>query len=158
MKNLGHNVALLAATAWVGAQWAIGYLAVPVLFQTLPDKMLAGMLAGKMFHLIGYVGMASALYLLAYHLGKAGGRSALRQPLFWIIALMLAITLVDQFGFQPVMNDLKAHALPADVMHSPYAGKFKMLHGIASITYLVQSLLGIALILKMKLLGKTREQ
>ena len=157
MKNLGNNIALLVATAWVGSQWAIGYLAVPVLFQTLPDKMLAGMLAGKMFHLIGYVGMASALYLLAYHLGKTG-KLALRQPVFWIIAIMLAITLVDQFGFQPVMNDLKAHALPADVMHSPYAGKFRMLHGIASITYLVQSLLGIALILKMKLLGKTPGQ
>jgi predicted cobalt transporter CbtA len=157
MKNLGHNIALLVATAWVGGQWAIGYLAVPVLFQTLPDKMQAGMLAGKMFHLIGYIGMASAIYLLAYHLGKAG-QSALRQPVFWIVAVMLAITLIDQFGFQPVMADLKAQALPADVMHSPYAGKFRTLHGIASITYLVQSLLGITLILKMKLLGKTREQ
>ena len=157
MKNLGNNIAWLAATAWVGGQWAVGYLAVPVLFQTLPDKMLAGMLAGKMFHLIGYVGMVSALYLLAYHLGTSG-RAALRQPLFWIIAAMLLITLIDQFGFQPVMNGLKAQALPADVMHSPYAGKFRMLHGIASITYLVQSLLGIALILKMKLIGKTTAQ
>ena len=157
MKNLGNNIAWLAATAWVGGQWAVGYLAVPVLFQTLPDKMLAGMLAGKMFHLIGYVGMVSALYLLAYNLGTSG-RAALRQPLFWIIAAMLLITLIDQFGFQPVMNGLKAQALPADVMHSPYAGKFRMLHGIASITYLVQSLLGIALILKMKLIGKTTAQ
>ena len=157
MKNLGNNIAWLAATAWVGGQWAVGYLAVPVLFQTLPDKMLAGMLAGKMFHLIGYVGMASALYLLAYHLRKAG-QTALRQPVFWIIAVMLAITLVDQFGFQPVMAGLKAQALPADVMHSPYAGKFRTLHGIASITYLAQSLLGIALILNMKLLGKPTER
>jgi len=157
MKNLGNHIAWLAATAWVGSQWAIGYLAVPVLFQTLPDKMLAGMLAGKMFHLIGSVGIASALYLLAFHLGKIG-KVALRQPLFWIIVVMLVITLIDLFGFQPVMNGLKAQALPADVMHSPYADKFKMLHGIASITYLVQSLLGIALILQIKLIGKSSEQ
>jgi len=153
MKNLGNNIAGLAATAWVGGQWAVGYLAVPVLFQTLPDKMLAGMLAGKMFHLIGYVGMVSALYLLAYHLGKTG-KVALRQPVFWIIAAMLVITLVDQFWFQPVMADLKAQALPADVMHSPYAGKFERLHHIATTSYVTQSILGIALIIKMKFIYK----
>jgi hypothetical protein len=158
MKNLGNNIAWLAATAWVGGQWAVGYLAVPVLFQTLPDKMLAGMLAGKMFHLIGYVGMACALYLLAYHLGRAG-KAALRQPLFWIIVAMLLITLIDQFGFQPVMADLKTQALPADVMHSPYADKFERLHHIATTSYVTQSLLGIALIIKMKLIGRrTPEQ
>jgi len=43
MKNIGSNFAWLAATAWVGGQWAIGYLAIPVLFLTLPDKMLAGL-------------------------------------------------------------------------------------------------------------------
>jgi predicted cobalt transporter CbtA len=148
MKNLGNNFALLAATAWVGGQWAVGYLTVPVLFQTLPDKMLAGMLAGKMFSLIDYVGMACAVYLLAY-LSRKAGNATLRQPLFWIVAAMLLLTLVGEFGFQPVMASLKAQALPADVMHSPYADKFKMLHGIASICYLVQSLLGIALILKL---------
>jgi hypothetical protein len=149
MNNLGSNIAWLAATAWVGGQWAVGYLAVPVLFQTLPDKMLAGLLAGKMFHLIGYVGMASSLYLLAYHFSKTGN-TFLRQPLFWIVAVMLAITLVDQFGFQPVMSNLKAQALPADVMHSPYAGKFELLHRIAAAFYVMQSLFGVALVLKMR--------
>ena len=33
----------------MGGLWAIGYLAAPVLFASLGDKMLAGMLAGKMF-------------------------------------------------------------------------------------------------------------
>lgn len=157
MKNIGSSFAWLAATAWVGGQWAIGYLAVPVLFLTLPDKMLAGMLAGKMFSLIGYVGMASALYLLAYNLGRAGN-TGLRQPVFWIVAAMLMITLIDHFGFQPAMDSLKAQVFPADIMHSPYAGKFRMLHGIASSFYLVQSLLGIALILKMKPSGSTIPQ
>ncbi|MBI1175113.1 MAG: DUF4149 domain-containing protein [Sideroxydans sp.] len=148
IKDLGNKLAWLAATAWVGSQWGIGYLAVPVLFQSLPDKMLAGMLAGKMFSLVAYLGMASALYLLAYRLREAGG-TALRQSPFWITAVMLLLTLISEFGFQPVMASLKAQALPADVMHSAFAGQFKMLHGIASISYLVQSLLGALLILKM---------
>ena len=148
MKNLGNNLAWLAATAWVGSQWAIGYLAVPVLFQTLPDRMLAGMLAGKMFSLVSWIGIAGGSYLLAYRF-REPGKAALRQVPLWLLVLMLLLTLVGEFGFQPAMASLKAQVYPADIMHSAYAGKFKMLHGIASSLYLVQSLLGAALILKM---------
>ena len=56
MKNLADNLALIAVTLWVGGLWAIGYLAAPVLFSALSDKMLAGMLAGRMFSLIEYIG------------------------------------------------------------------------------------------------------
>lgn len=147
MKNPGYSLAWLAATAWVGSLWAVGYLAVPVLFQTLPDRMLAGMLAGKMFSLVAYVGMVSALYLLAYRSRESA--YVLRQVPLWLIATMLLLTLIGEFGIQPVMADLKAQVYPTDIMHSAYAGKFKMLHGIASISYLVQSLFGAALILKM---------
>ena len=33
-------------------------------------------------------------------------------------------------------------------MHSPYAERFKMLHGMSSIIYLIQSLLGVILLVK----------
>lgn len=145
MKNLGHNLAWLAVTAWVGSLWAVGYLAVPVLFQMLPDRMLAGMLAGKMFSLVAWVGIAGALYLLAYR--QAG--QALRQVPLWLPIAMLLMTLAGEFGIQPVMAGLKAQVYPADIMHTDLAGKFKMLHGIASVSYLVQSLLGALLVLKM---------
>ena len=148
MKNLGSNLARLTATAWVGAQWGVGYLAVPVLFQTLPDKMLAGMLAGKMFSLIDYLGLACGMYLLGYLYAKSG-TAALRQPLFLVIAAMLLLTLVSKFGLQPVMESLKARVYPADITHSPYAGKFGLLHHIATACYVVQSLLGIALVLRL---------
>ena len=119
--------------------------------------MLAGMLAGKMFGLIDYLGIACALYLLGYLYTKAG-RTVLRQPLFWIVAIMFAFTLANEFGFQPAMAGLKALVSPADIMHSAYAGKFKMLHGIASICYLLQSLLGIALILTMARPGSDKQK
>ena len=58
--------------------------------------------------------------------------------------------IVGQFGIQPIMADIKAQVLPGDVMHSAFAERFRMLHGISSILYLVQSLLGAVLILKSK--------
>jgi Domain of unknown function (DUF4149) len=149
MNKFSEAMALLTTTAWVGGLWGIGYIAVPVLFQTLPDRMLAGLLAGKMFTLIAYIGIASACYLLPYYLIKSG-KAALKQTAFRIIIIMLLFTIIVQFGIQPIMADLKAQALPADVMHSAFSDRFKMLHGVSSILYLTQSLLGAVLVLKTK--------
>jgi len=147
MKNLSRHLATLLITAWVGGLWATGYLAVPVLFYAQPDRQLAGMLAGQMFALVGYLGMVCGAYLLLQLLGMSG-RAALRQSLFWVVAVMLLFTLAIQFGIQPVMADLKAQASPLEVMNSAFAGRFKMLHGISSIIYLIQSLLGALLVIK----------
>lgn len=147
MKNIPHLLAALATVVWVGGLWAIGYLAVPVLFHAQPDRQLAGMLAGQMFGTLGYLGMVCGTYLLVYRLATTG-RTAVRQKLFWAIAAMLLITLLSQFGFQPLMAELKAQALPLEVTQSEFSGRFKMWHGISSITYLLQSLLGAALVVK----------
>lgn len=149
MKKFADGMALLAVTVWVGGLWGIGYVAVPVLFQAQPDRMLAGLLAGKMFTVLAWIGIASSCYLLPYHL-NASGRKAFGQAVFRIITVMLLLALVIQFGIQPIMTALKARAFPSDVMHSAFADRFKMLHGVSSILYLAQSLLGAALVLKVK--------
>jgi hypothetical protein len=147
MKRFSHHLAMLLTTAWVGSLWAVGYLAVPVLFYAQPDRQLAGMLAGQMFALTAYLGMLCGSYLLLHRV-SISGRSAFRNELFWIVAAMLSISLALQFGFQPVMDGLKQQALPLDVMHSAFADRFRMLHGLSSIAYLTQSLLGIFLIIR----------
>ncbi|MFZ5502846.1 MAG: DUF4149 domain-containing protein [Pseudomonadota bacterium] len=147
MKNLMQHLNTLVITAWVGSLWAVGYLAVPILFKAQPDRQLAGMLAGEMFLWAGYLGMLCGGYLLLGQLWQ-WGRDAPRQAVFRLIIAMLLITLLVQGVIQPQMADLKAQALPLEVMHSAYADKFKMLHGISSIAYLLESLLGAALIIK----------
>ena len=149
MKNLSQQVALLLATGWVGALWAVGYLAVPVLFFAQPDKQLAGMLAGHMFAWVAYLGMLCGIYLLIHHI-RLSGRESFRHALFWVVAAMLLISLALQFGIGAIMADLKLQALPLDVMHSANADRFKMLHGISSIFYLLQSLLGAFLVVKIR--------
>ena len=147
MKKLSHHLAALAITAWVGGLWAIGYLAVPVLFYTQPDRQVAGMLAGEMFTLVAYLGMVCGSYLLI-HRFFVSGRTTFRQAFFWIIAVMLPCTLIIHCGIQPVMANLKLEAMPLEVMDSPLADQFKILHGMSSIIYLLQSLLGIFLVIK----------
>ena len=147
MNAWPDKLALIVITLWVGALWAIGYLAAPTLFYILEDKQTAGMLAGKMFEFVAYVGIASAFYLLLHRLIRFG-TPALKQGFFWSVLAMLVLVLAGQFGLQPVMAAIKAEAMPADVMHSVFADRFRTWHGVASIAYMIESLLGLVLVLK----------
>ena len=149
MKNLSFNLSLVAITLWVGGLWAIGAIAAPTLFSTLPDKQLAGMLAGKMFTIMAYVGIACGLYLLLYRLTSEGTR-AFKQWAFWIVLSMLALTLIGHFGIQPIIQKLKMEGGAAAVMQSVAANRFAHWHGIASILYVMQSLLGLVLVTKQR--------
>ncbi|TXT24695.1 MAG: hypothetical protein FD134_1417 [Gallionellaceae bacterium] len=148
MKKLTDSAALLAVAAWAGGLWGIGYVAVPILFRAQPDRVLAGNLAGQMLASIAYIGLGCACYLLAYYLGRSG-KAAFKQAVFWIVASMLLLA-IAQLVIQPIMVELKTQALPAEVMKSALADRFRKLHGLASILYLVQSLLGAVLVLKAK--------
>ena len=147
MKNLSHHIATLAITAWVGSLWAISYLAVPVLFYSQPERQLAGQLAKHMFVNMNCAGLIFGAYLLAYFFSQFK-RAAIRMPQLRVTAVMLLITLIMLFGFEPVMNHLKVQALPLDVMKSEFAGQFKMLHGISQVFSLIESLLGVYLVIK----------
>jgi hypothetical protein len=147
MGAWSDKLALLVVTFWVGALWAVGYLVAPTLFSALSDRQLAGSLAGKMFTLVAYIGVGSAFYLLIHRLANFG-TTALKQGFFWAVVVMLILTLFGHFGVQPLIAQLKAQAMPADVMHSIFASRFKAWHGVASIAYLIESLLGLVLVLK----------
>ena len=147
MNRWADGFALVLITAWVGGLWAIGYLAAPMLFHALADRQLAGMLAGKLFEWVAYLGLLSAFYLLIHRLARHG-TAAMKQAFFWAVFAMLLLTLAGHFGIQPVLAKLKAQALPADVMQSVFADRFRTWHGVASIAYLLESLLGIVLVLR----------
>jgi predicted cobalt transporter CbtA len=149
MHAWSDKLALIVVTAWVGALWTVGYLVAPTLFNALENRQLAGMLAGKMFTLVAYVGIGAAFYLMIHRLVRYG-TGALRQGVFWIVLVMLLLVLAGHFGIQPVLASLKAQALPTDVMQSIFADRFRTWHGVSSIAYLVESVLGLMLVLKVR--------
>jgi len=146
MKNLPNHLSSLALTLWVGGLWIIGYLAVPTLFYSQPDRQLAGVLAGKMFETLGYVGILCGLYLL-FHRWAEVGKQVSRDVSAWLVIAMLSITLLIQFYIQPLMAEIKLQALPVEMMQSALAGQFRMWHGISSVLYLIESLFGAALVI-----------
>jgi hypothetical protein len=150
MNRIAEALQSITATLWVGGLWVVGYVVAPVLFARLEDRALAGLVAGKLFSLIAWIGIACALYLIGYRLARAGG-AALRQGVFWIVLLMLLLTCAGEFGVQPIMAALKQQALPQQVMESLLRDRFATWHGVASVLHVVQSLLGLVLIV---LLGR----
>lgn len=141
MGMLRYAEALLI-TLWVGSLWAIGYLAVPILFATLDDRLLAGMLAGRMFTTVSYIGLACGGVLLLLGILRSSRIISDRRVL--LLALMMLMVALGEFLLQPAMAQLKAQGL---VEGSDAMARFGMLHGVASLIYLVNSAAGLLLVL-----------
>lgn len=148
MSRLGHGLFLFAITLWVGGQWAIGYIVAPTLFAKL-GATLAGTLAGQLFAVMAWVGIGCAAYLLLYLLSQRGA-GAFKSSVFWLVLVMLLLTLAGHFGVQPILAQLKLDALPREVMDSLLRDRFATWHGVSSALYLFQSMLGLVLILKQR--------
>lgn len=146
MSRVADRLAVVLVTLWVGGMWTIGYLVAPTLFGTLADRAAAGLVAGRLFSLIGWLGLGCGSYVLLLIAVRQQGRS-IRNVVFWMVAAMLLLIAVGQFGIQPLMAELKASALPADVMDSPLRDRFATWHGVSSVLYLLQSLLGLGVVL-----------
>jgi hypothetical protein len=145
-----HRVFRLLTVAWVGSQLTIGYAVAPVLFASL-DRMTAGAVAAQLFRIEAVLGAVCGVLLLA--LGNVLVRRGVDayQQLRWLLAGMLLCVLIGYFALQPFMNALRIAAMNAgtDVGQSAYAGRFGMLHGVSSLFYLIQSLLGVVLVWKL---------
>lgn len=133
-RGPGEQVLL---TLWIGGLWIVGYLVAPTLFTALDDRATAGMLAGRMFTAMSYLGLFAGGLLLLGQWSRHG--LAWRT---WLLIGMLILIAVGQFLIQPMMVELKAAGLPDDLSKS----EFGMLHGISSTLYLINSLLGLALV------------
>ncbi len=143
---------LLIATTWVGSLWTVGFVVAPTLFATIADRRLAGSIAGSIFRVEAWLSIACfiALALLLLRAEREDKTGRQRNILLIIIASMVACTLAGYFGLQPYMASLRAMVEPGGVMTAGTKLQFGVLHGAASVLYLTESLLGVALMLKIR--------
>ena len=142
-----HRVFRLLSAVWVGSLLTIGYAVAPVLFKTL-ERMTAGSVAAQLFRIEAILGVVCGVLLLALSNQQVRRGSSDYRRVRWIVAAMVACVLVGYFALQPFMNALRVAAMDAgtDIANSPYASRFGMLHGVSSVFYLVESVLGLMLI------------
>lgn len=144
---------LLIATFWVGTLWAVGFVVAPTLFSTLSDRALAGTIAGSLFNIVAWLSIFCAAALLA--LLFQAKRSEYNEPpkaLNYLILAMVACTLAGYFGIQPYMAELRLvlHSVTDAAVIADAKKQFGILHGVSTGIYVVQSLLGAALIVKLR--------
>ena len=110
----------------------------PALFANLEDRALAGSLAGSLFEIIAYIGLACGILLLLFNqLRYTSQRFNWRAV---VLLLMLLFVAAGQFLVAPMITELRAQGLTDST-------EFGRLHGMAYALYLVNSLLGLALVL-----------
>jgi len=87
----------LLLTLWVGGIWVTGYVVAPVLFSTLDDRSLAATVAGKLFSIMGMVGLYCGSLLL-FIIVAGPGRWIPFRPMF---ALWLVFEIAARFANLP---------------------------------------------------------
>ena len=113
---------------------------------TLSDRSLAGMIAGKLFRLEAWLSfVAGALLLLVLYYDTQLNRH--RSLMIKIVAAMVVCTLLSYFALQPAMAALREASISGALMEENKT-RFALLHGAASAVYLIQSVLGLILVLK----------
>ena len=145
-----RSARVLLATVWAGSLWTVGYLVAPILFGTLPDKALAGTIAGNLFQAEAWLSLVCGLLLLlSYKLAIDKLFMKERKVVLLLVDSMLACTFVGYFVLHPYMVDLRI------VLHEAVGSaltvaksRFGLMHGISSLMYLLESVLAVGLILR----------
>ncbi|QWD80726.1 DUF4149 domain-containing protein [Polynucleobacter sp. MWH-S4W17] len=138
----------LISGLWVGSFITIGFLVVPILFSSLGDRQVAGMVAANLFKTTAYIGVALNVFLMlmANHLVRHGYNYY--RITRWILLGILSCTVGAAFIFIPWMDSLRDQALylGLSVRESTNAALFARLHGVSSAIFMIQSVLGLALV------------
>ena len=146
---LTPRLRVLLVTFWVGSAWTIGYVIAPLLFATLTDRAQAGTRAGLFFKAEAWISLICGVSLLAILLAERENPTRIVQ-IKLVIAMMLC-AVIGYFGLQPYMAELRAIAAQSGgIMDDAMRNRFGVLHGVASVIYLLHSLLGVGLVLKSK--------
>lgn len=135
--------ALLLAT-WTGSLWTIGWVPV-ILFRRLQD-VAAGNIANELFGIGAWIGMVCGVVLILLRLSVPKEVRPARDWVLWGVGLMFALTLIQYFGINAIMDDLRAQAAPLSIRDSALRGQFGMWHGISSTLYLIQGVVGLLLV------------
>jgi hypothetical protein len=137
----------LVVALWAGSLWAIGFLAAPAVFASV-DSTLAGNVVARLLTREAWLSMACAALLLVLVRLAPDLDARRKRVLNMLVLAMLALTLVNFFGLQPVMAQLREAAGAGGMRASPQWTQFAILHGVSQLVYVVESVLAAVLVVK----------
>jgi len=124
---------LLSLVLWIGGIVFFAIMA-PAAFHILPTRLLAGTLVGNLLAKLHWIAMGSGIVYLISSLAYSrmtDGTAHVFAMRHVLICLMLALTLVSQFGITPRMITLRAQVASFDTaatLNDPARVQFDALH------------------------------
>ena len=148
MNSYLHKLSIIISSLWVGGLWSM-LMVTTVLFNKVPSSYIAGAIANDMFAFINLFGMFSSGFLLIYGFRKEN-LSFIRSITFWLLVLMLGLTLISHFGINPILENFRDNSISKEIIESVFVNRYSTWHGIANTAFLIECFLGIFLILKIR--------
>lgn len=124
---------LLSLVVWIGGLIFFAFVLAPTAFQILPSTHLAGSVVGRALSVLHWMGIVCGVVFLfssllySYATQGSAHAFALRHIL---IVVMLALTLISQFGIIPRMDALRAQVgdFASVPLTNPARVQFDVLH------------------------------
>ena len=102
---------LLSLVVWLGGLIFFSFVLAPTVFSVLPTRHLAGSVVSRSLAALHWIGIVSGIVFLTtsmlYSRLLAGSSQPL-APRHVLLYIMLALTLISQFGISPRMATLRA--------------------------------------------------
>jgi uncharacterized membrane protein len=124
---------LLSLVCWIGGLIFFAFVLAPTAFSVLPTTHLAGNVVGKALGKLHWIAIFSGIVYLASSLiysRISDGTAHVFALRHVLLCLMLALTLISQFGIMPRMDVLRASLgeVSAAPIDSPERVQFDALH------------------------------
>lgn len=124
---------LLSLIVWLGGLIFFAFVLAPTAFSVLPSRHLAGTLVGRSLGTLHWMGIISGIIFLASSILYSRftkGSAHVFVARHVLICLMLALTLISQFGIIPRMDTLRASIGEIDSVppENPARVQFDALH------------------------------
>src|SRR5271169_639869 len=124
---------LISLVVWIGGLIFFAFVLAPTAFSVLPTTHLAGNVVGRALSKLHWIAIVSGIvYLISSLLYSrfTDGTAHVFAARHLLICLMLALTLISQFGIIPRMDTLRASigeidSVPPD---NPFRMQFDTLH------------------------------
>lgn len=126
----------LAIAAWAIALAVVGGLVAPTLFRVLPERALAGLVAGDLFRQLTWLSVPLAALAFALHARFTAGPLRSR---YW--ALVPAVLLLaNEYALRPVMEASRAAG--------QVTAAFMAWHGVSAALYAGATLIAVAMLVR----------
>lgn len=146
MTSILRFLQIFGLGTWVGGIIFLSFIEAPGVFGILSNREQAGSIVGYSLTRLHYIAMIAAVIYLIAGLALAKSARWLIAPAAILIVLMLALTLVSEYGVRPRMAALRTQmtSVEATPPESPARINFDRLHRASVQLEATTLLLGIA--------------